>query len=600
MANFLKTLQERLSAKPASLTDIFHMGEQIAQLAGSAEATSLGVPTQRIAVIGATTTDFLCRAIACAVVQEGVLPVLYQGPYGAWIQEVLNSSSALHAYAPNVVVIAPDWRDLVEDLPLTATHQQAAEVVLGKVRLIRQMWDTLAKVPNCRIIQHTLVPPAHRYCALAEQLAPGSILCQVQALNASLLTEGRGRVHWVDLLSLAHELGLQRWAPSRFYYRSKLGFDQRFLADYMPVFRGAWRAAFGRTKKVLVLDLDDTLWGGVIGDDGVDGILLGAGSPEGDAFEAWQRYLKELSERGVVLAVCSKNAAEIAETGFSHPHTRLKKADFSAFVCSWNDKAQGLRQIGRELNLDIDSFVFADDNPAECALIRRALPEIEVVSLGADPAEFINVLEAGHWFDLAAYTAEDLNRTQAYNARRQADEIAVQATNIADYLRDLKMIGQLYNATEADIERIAQLEQKTSQFNMTTRRYSESAIRAFLARRDVLLLAFRLSDRFGDHGLVSTLLAIQEADSLRIDSWVMSCRIFSRTAEQFILQELISLAHARGVRRLIGEYIATPKNAVVASLYTALGFTRNDSGLLQLNVHAIDNDKLRTQIVSMG
>jgi FkbH-like protein len=290
-------------------------------------------------------------------------------------------------------------------------------------------------------------------------------------------------------------------------------------------------------------------------------------------FAEWQTYVKALGERGVVLAVCSKNSPEIAATGFANPHSVLRRADFAAFECSWNDKVGGLRRIARDLNLGIDSFVFADDNPAECALVRQELAEVAVVHLGDDPGEFIEKLDAGHWFDLPHYTSEDLGRASAYNARAAALAEQSQATDLGGFLGGLEMKGRLYRPEEADIPRVAQLEQKTNQFNLTTRRYAEAAIRDFLTRNDAIVLAFRLADRLGDHGLVSTLIALQENETLRIDSWLMSCRVFSRSAEQFILRGLIDLARQRGVTRLAGKYLPTPKNDVVADLYERMGFS---------------------------
>jgi len=396
----------------------------------------------------------------------------------------------------------------------------------------------------------------------------------VRRLNAKLLEAGRGRVHWVDIETLAEDVGARNFGAARFWHAAKLDFDPRWLPDYLPLFRAAWRAANARAKKVLVLDLDNTLWGGVIGDDGADGIVIGSGSTAGETFAEWQGYIKALGERGIVLAVCSKNSPEVAATGLAIPNSMLRRADFAAFECSWNDKAGGLRRIAQDLNLGIDSFVFADDNPAECELVRQELPEVGVVHLGTDPAQFIDLLDAGHWFDLPHYTSEDLGRAAAYNARAAAMAEQSQATDLGGFLGGLAMKGQLYRPEAADITRVAQLEQKTNQFNLTTRRYSEAAINDFLARNDAIVLAFRLADRLGDHGLVSTLIALQDDETLRIDSWLMSCRVFSRSAEPFILRGLIDLARERGVTRLVGEYLPTPKNDVVADLYDRMGFSR--------------------------
>jgi FkbH-like protein len=579
----LSELRQKLLAKSPSLPAIFQTGDRI--LAATADPVAIpatippGLPRQRVAVLGSVTIDYLTRAVACGILLEGAAPTIYQAPFGSYVQEILDPAAPLHGFAPDLAVIAPTWRDLIAALPIGAPADAVEAALDAKTKLFATLWDQLAG-RGVRIIQHTLVPPNARYCGIAERLAPAAPANQVRRLNAKLLDAGRGRVHWVDMQSLAEEIGARNFGAARFWHAAKLDFDQRWLPDYLPLFRAAWRAASARTKKVLVLDLDNTLWGGVIGDDGASGIAIGPGSTEGETFAEFQSYVKALGERGVVLAACSKNSPEIAVTGFAAAGSVLQRADFAAFECSWNDKAGGLRRIASDLNLGIDSFVFADDNPAECELVRQELPEVAVVHLGTDPTQFIEKLDAGHWFDLPQYTTEDFGRAGAYTARAAALAEQSQATDLGSFLGGLDMKGRLYRPEAADIPRVAQLEQKTNQFNLTTRRYSEAAIGDFMARNDAVVLAFRLADRLGDHGLVSTLIALQEGETLRIDSWLISCRVFSRSAEPFILRGLLGLARQRGVTRLLGEYLPTPKNAVVADLYDRMGFSRLDGKAL--------------------
>jgi FkbH-like protein len=583
-------LRRRFAEAPPSLAQIFEAGEQLAALDPS------GLPTQRIAVLGALTTDFIARAVAVGVALEGVLAQVYQAPFGAIVQEVLDPSSGVHGFDPELVVLAPDWRDVVEVLPPDAGQDAADAAVAAQVGLFTHLWDRLSDGGRRRIIQHTLPGPEARFCGIAERLMPGSAVNQVRRLNEALLQAGRGRVSWVDMEALAGRIGSERFAPNRFYHNARLPFEGRYLPAYLPAFRGAWRLAHGQAKKALILDLDNTLWGGVIGDDGVDGLRLGSGSPAGEAFAEWQGYVKALAARGVVLAVCSKNDPAIAETGFTHPGSVLARGDFAAFECGWGDKAEAIRRIAAQLNLGLSSFVFCDDNPAECALVRETLPEVVVVPMGEDPTAFIARLDAGHWFDFAQYTAEDTQRGAMYAARAGALAEAATATDIGAYLSGLKMRGRVFRPAEEDMARVAQLEMKTNQFNMSTRRHTEAALRGFLDRADAVVLALRLGDRFGDHGLVSTLIAVAEGDALRIDSWLMSCRVFSRSAEPFMLRALLAIAAQRGTRRLIGEYLLTARNGVVAELYARLGFTRRADGLWERLVGPPDPTGLDTAI----
>ena len=578
-----------LDAGEAALPEIFTLGGRILKATPPA-----GVSIQRVAVLGALTTELLARAVACGIAQEGVFPVLYEAPFGAYVQEALDPGSGLHQFGAALVLLAPDSRELIEDLPLDADAAEVSAMMARRVALFERLWAALPR--DCRVLQHALVPPAARYAGPAERFAPGSPANQVRALNDALFAAGRGRVHFVDLDRLATEIGLQRWANERMFHAAKLAFDPDCLPAYLPAFRAAWRNACARPKKVLALDLDNTLWGGVIGDDGVAGIVLGPGTANGEAFEAWGRYIAGLRARGVVLAACSKNDPGIAAGAFAHAHAVLRLEDFAAFECSWSDKAGGLRRIAAALNLGLDSFVFADDNAAECELVRRELPEVAVVHLRTEPGLFAGRLEAGHWFDMAELTAADLGRAASYRARRAAAEEAAQSADLGTYLAGLAMQGALEAARPADLARLAQMEQKTNQFNLTTRRYDERAIAGFLARADAVVLSFRLADKFADHGLVASLIAVEEGDVLRIDSWLMSCRVFSRSAEQFMLRGLLAIAQARGIDAIRGEYRPTPKNAVVAGLYERLGFVPEADGCWRLALAACDRGRLETAI----
>lgn len=563
----LNAVRERLaaSARPA-LPELMACAADIAALAAE------GGAVRRVALAADLTPDLLRQAIACAIAQEGELALVHATPYGVMRQECLDGGSALHAFAPDVVVLVPDWRQALEPLAPQADAEAVAADTAQQVQAFEAIWAAL-EARGCRIIQHLFVPPSEHWRGVADRRSPASTARRVQALNEALIDAGAGRVTWLEADRLAADVGLTAWSAPRFFHTGKLGFDPRFLPDYLPWFRGAWRAATGRIRKLLVLDLDDTLWGGTIGDDGLGGIALGpAHGGKGEAFAAWQQHLAGLAQRGVVLAVCSKNAPEIAATGFEHADSVLRREDFAAFVCSWDDKATGLRRIAQELNLGLDATVFVDDNPAERALVQQLVPEVAVVDIGTDPAQFIQRLEAGHWFDQQAYTEVDLGRHAAYAALGQARAAKTSSADIGSYLEGLAMQGRAAPALAQDLPRLAQMELKTNQFNLTTRRYTQAQLLAQMQQPDRLVLAFHLKDRFGDHGLVGSLLAVREADALRIDSWLLSCRVFSRGAEAFILRALVRWAREHGASTLVGEYLASARNAVVADLYARLGF----------------------------
>jgi FkbH-like protein len=570
-----KTLDalRRQSGHAPNLSQIYE-GAQLLQ--DEAARSEWKGETVRIAVLGDLTIDLLVAAISYAVFQEGTLPTVYTAPFGSLVQEVIDPHSRLHRFKPDVVVLAADWREHVANLPISATSEDVNRELSGRVELFKSLWSQIAAGGATRIIQHMLVPPARDFRGLADRLSPASLANQCATLNRMLVEAAGERVQWVEVDSLAERVGRARWSSDRHYHASRLPFDPAFLPDYTAYFRAAWRAGAAKGKKVLALDLDNTLWGGVIGDDGVEGIKLGTGSPEGEAFAEWGRYAKQLAARGVILAICSKNNATLAATGFDHPQSPLKLDDFAATEISWDDKATGLRRLASKLNVGIDSFVFADDNPFECDLIRQSLPEVGVVELGNDPSTFIDTLEKSRWFDAALYTKEDFGRAQAYQARSAAESERENATDIGSYLRSLEMEARVYDADESDLARLSQMEKKTNQFNLTTRRYSAEQLATFVDREDAILLACDLKDRHADHGLVSSLVAMREGDALRIDSWLMSCRVFSRSFEDYILNTLIDRAAEAGVQRISGEYLPTAKNIVVSDLYERLGFSRSD------------------------
>lgn len=574
----LSSVRAELEQGPLALSQVFRLGQKA--IAAASELSSRPVPesavrqpsVERIAVLGNVNIDYLAWAIACGAVLEGAAPIVYRSLYGAFAQEVLDPNSGLHKFQPSVVVIATDWRDFVEKLPPNSPHEVVASHLANRVQLFEQLWDILTERFQCKIIQHLAVEPAPLGRGLAERLNPASPARQVSAINASLMGSGGGRVQWLDMETFAHSIGMRNWASEKLYHTAKVPFDPRYLPDYLPFFRSAWRRAFSAPKKVLAVDLDNTLWGGVIGDSGVDGIVLGPGSVAGEAFAAWGEYLVSLAQRGVVLAICSKNNSEVAATGLQHPHCKLRADDFAAIECSWEDKARGLRRLAAALNVGLDSFVFVDDNPAECALVRQELPEVAVVPLGDDPTQFISLLEEGRWFDVQSYSNEDFGKREAYGAIRSAIEQQRQATDMKSFLRDLRMVGRAEEATPEDLDRLEQLEHKTNQFNLTTRRYAAADISRFMKDGMSVVLTLRLEDRFASHGLISSLVAVQEGDSLRIDSWLMSCRVFSRTAEHLMIQRLARVALQRGLTRIVGEYLPTKKNEVVADLFRRLGF----------------------------
>jgi FkbH-like protein len=327
-------------------------------------------------------------------------------------------------------------------------------------------------------------------------------------------------------------------------------------------------------KKVLVLDLDNTLWGGVIGDDGIDGIELGDTSPTGEAFKAFQAYVKSLKERGVLLAVASKNDPDKArEAVEQHPEMVLRMDDFVSFKASWDPKSDSLRDMAFSLGLGLDSFVFVDDNPAEIEIVRQFAPEVTTILLGDDPASYVAQLADCRLFEPTTVTSDDARRTDQYAHERSREALRASTTDMDAYLLSLEMEGTIAPFDPADLPRIAQLVNKSNQFNLTTRRRTESELRAIAESNDHAAFSFRLRDRFSDHGLIAVVIGTVAGGKMNIDTWLMSCRVLKRQVEEETMNAIVVIAAARRAGVVPGEYLPTKKNAMVRDLLPRMGFS---------------------------
>jgi FkbH-like protein len=420
----------------------------------------------------------------------------------------------------------------------------------------------------------TLPAPADRHLGSYDALLAGARASQVERLNRAIrerCADGRGLLF--DVAWLAATFGLGEWHDDAAWHLAKQPFAHAALPAYGESLARLLGAIRGKSRKALVLDLDNTVWSGVIGDDGIDGINLAQGDATGEAHLALQRYALELRERGVVLAVSSKNEDEVARAVFrDHPDMLLREAHIAVFQANWNDKASNLKAIAEMLNIGTDALVFVDDNPAERAQVRRALPEVAVPEMPDNPAGYVRTLAAAGYFEAAGFSPEDRERARMYGENAKRAALQVSAGGIEDYLRSLAMTIRFAPFDAAGRARIAQLINKSNQFNLTTRRYSEAEVAALADDPGVTTLQVRLADTFGDNGMISVVICRAEGRDWTIDTWLMSCRVLGRRVEQAVLAQLHRLAAARGVERLVGIYRPSGRNQIVARHYADLGF----------------------------
>ena len=530
----------------------------------------------RLGVLSNSTVDFILPSIVGTAARYGIALEGIQADYDQVIQAALSPESAINCAKPDAVLVAIDYRAL--PLRCKVGSPEAAE------NAVRQ---TLAYIDTVRAglkangkaicILQTIAPPPERLFGSLDRGLPGALRNIIDRVNLGLADSVRGTEDiLLDVGGLAETVGLANWHSPAEWNLAKLPFSNSYLPLYADHVARLLAALLGKSRRVLVLDLDNTVWGGVIGDDGLEGIQCAQGDPTGEAYLSVQRLALELRERGIVLAVSSKNNDETARLPFrKHPEMLLKEEHIAVFQANWNDKATNIKAIALELSLGLDSMVFLDDNPVERNLVRQFLPEVAVPELPSDPALYARTVAAAGYFESVAFSDEDVKRALYYqdNARRVG--LQKEAGDIDAYLASLNMEITFQPFDETGRARIAQLINKSNQYNLTTRRYTEAEVAAAERDPNCFTLQVRLSDTFGDNGMISVVICRRQGESdWEIDTWLMSCRVLGRRVEQMVLREILEHARRRGIRKLIGIYRPTDRNKLVAEHYSKLGFLR--------------------------
>lgn len=541
-----------------------------------------GTRPVRLAILGSSTLVHLHAPIRVAALRRSIWVGTYANEYGQYWQELLDPSSALHRFRPDAVLFAFDARHIAAGLDAAADDADAAAVQEGALGRIVECWRLAREAFDCSVLQQTVLPVLPPLLGSNEHRLPASAERLAARLNAALRDRAdQSGVHLIALDAWAAQHGVRAWHDPLLWHRAKQEVSPVAAPFSGDLVARVLAALQGRSRKCLVLDLDNTIWGGVLGDDGVEGLELGQGGALGEAFVAVQQYASQLAKRGVILAVCSKNEESHALAAFAgHPEMVLHRSDIACFKANWEDKPANLRAIARELNIGLDALVFVDDNPFERDLVRRELPEVAVPEIPEDEPAFIPItLADAGYFEALSVTADDRARTGQYQANLARRELQSQTTDLAGYLRELRMQLLWRRFDRAGLGRIVQLINKTNQFNLTTRRYSEAEVLAVMADPRAFGLQLRLLDRLGDNGTIAVVIGRLENDAdCRIDTWLMSCRVLGRQVEQATLNLVAAEARELGARRLIGEYRPTAKNNLVAQHYSRLGFADLGAG----------------------
>jgi FkbH-like protein len=540
----------------------------------------LALQPYRLAILRSFTVEPLVPFVRAGSFAAGLDVALHVSDFNAHAQEMLDPASSLYAFAPDAAILAVQTRDLAPELWHDAADVDRAGLDAIVDRAIADLRGWIAAFrahSQAHLIVHNFEQPVAPAAGLLDVQTAGGQSEAIRRLNRELLAvaaDHRG-VYVLDYDALVARHGRAHWHDERKWLTVRLPIAAGHLRDLTFEWLRFLHPLSGRSAKVVAVDLDNTLWGGVIGEDGLDGIKLGADYP-GAAFRDVQRALADLRRRGILLAVCSKNNPDEAlEALRSHPGMLLRPDDFSAMRINWADKAQNLREIAAELNVGIDALAFVDDNPVERQHVRDALPEVHVVELPADAMQFARTIRESPVFERLTLSAEDQQRAAIYEAQRDRDRLQQSVASREDFLRSLDQEAEIAPATAATLPRIAQLTGKTNQFNLTTRRYSEEQIRDLVASGRAECFSMRVRDRFGDNGLVGVAIVRpggEDGDVCEIDTLLMSCRVIGRTIETAFLSFLAERARRQGARWLRGWFLPTRKNAPAKDFYASHGF----------------------------
>lgn len=546
----------------------------------TAEGGTSDAPAIRLAILSSSTVKHLIPGIRVGALRRGLLVEVFEADYGQYMQELAGEGTALERFQPTAILLAFDSHHMAT-MDVRAADLDVADQSFAT---IERCWELAKKRFHCPLIQQTLLPIFEPLLGNNEWRLTNSPLTVVNRINA--LIRERADAYGVEIVALDERVaidGLEAWYSPTLWFRAKQELDPRIAPLYGELVARLLAAERGRSAKCIVLDLDNTLWGGVIGDDGLEGITLGQGTSLGEAYASFQRYVLRLSQRGVILAVCSKNDEVNALLPFEgHTEMVLRRSDIACFSANWEDKASNLRSIAKTLNIGIDSLVFIDDNPFEREQVRSELPSVAVPELPEDPSYYARTIADAGYFEALSITNEDRVRGMQYQANAEREKVREQASDMGAYLSSLgmKLIAGPFDSSNA--KRVTQLVNKTNQFNVTTKRYSDDEIEHFMNSRDYIDLQMKLLDRFGDNGIISVVIGKVEDSALFLDTWLMSCRVLGRQVEEAALNLVVEKARERQLLKLVGVYKPTEKNGMVRDLYSRLGFqliSSDDAGV---------------------
>jgi FkbH-like protein len=587
----VEALRVLLAERDAAFWSVLR--ETTAAARGFSEALSLvtmrkkalraGIPvdidkTIRIAIVGGSSlyplNELVEQMIGTCSAKGWWQAEIFKGDFDNYVSEIIDGESELYSFRPEVIFLVPSSQRCIYQGALTDDREQQQAAAAANAGDLLALCAAAHERSGAEVILANFMPAPDFDPGPYRVRSLGTAWSFRKAVNLELGLNAPAYVHICDAEFLATQRGVGNCYDARAWFETKQLYAPDFAVDIAREAASIVRSLHCAAKKVLALDLDNTLWGGVIGDDGMTGIEIGGTHARGEAFKQFQLAIASLARRGVVLAVCSKNDYKNAAEPFEkHPEMVLRLKDIASFQANWEPKSENLKRIAEELNLGLDSIVFVDDNPAEIEIVNQFVPQIETILLGPDPAEYASQLLNCRFFEPRSITSDDLKRGEQYQQQAARTQAMTSGTDMAAYLASLEMHSTIGEFASVDVPRISQLINKSNQFNVTTRRRSEAEVEALIDDPGHYGFSVRLADKFGDNGLISVVIVAVEGAVAVVDTWLMSCRVLKRQMEDEVVNEMVRLAKLRGCTEIIGHYLPTEKNGMVRDLFPRMGFT---------------------------
>ena len=546
----------------------------------AADGTPVTFLKKRIAVLGGSTTHDIIRMLELFLLNYGIEPEFYESEYAQYWQDAMFDNEELVQFHPDLIYIHTTGRNITFFPDMEDSLQGIEDKLEAQMSHFRVMWEKLENTYHCPVIQNNFEFPFYRILGNRDGYDPHGKTAFIQRLNMEFARYATQQEHFYiyDIQYESAAFGLDRWTDPSYWHMYKYAMSMQAIPDFAFHLSHIIKAVFGKNKKAFVLDLDNTLWGGIVGDDGPENLEIGQETSMGQVYQEFQGYLKEHKKIGVLLNVDSKNEEENALAGLKHPEGILKPEDFIVIKANWLPKSQNLTEIASELNIGRDALVFVDDNPAEREIIRQHVPETAVPEMTdgdqVNPDQFIRILDKNAYFEVVTLSEDDKHRNEMYKANAMRKEQEESFGNYSDFLKSLEMEAVIRGFEPVYYSRIAQLTNKSNQFNLTTKRMTQAEVEQMAQDPGYITLYGKLKDKFGDNGVVSLVIGKKNGDTLELILWLMSCRVLKRDMEQAMLDTLVWQSRESGIRKLHGYYYKTAKNAMVKDFYGAMGFQK--------------------------